>query len=173
MRLSPRVKPGGRGLLPCAFPPSSGLLPDTRKRACCGGPLDGDGDKACDVDTTIWTTETWSALGFRIDEPHHFGYELLSSGTLDKATVASSRRRPGLRRSELCGLKWSDIDLEERTLIVRRTVQRVRGRGLVSGNPKTEKSRRTVVLGDEVAGKLRRHRVRHLRWQNTPSKEGW
>ena len=76
------------------------------------------------------------------------------------ATLFHLAAQTGLRRSELCGLKWSDIDLEERTLIVRRTVQRVRGQGLVAGNPKTEKSRRTVVLGDEVAGKLRRHRMR-------------
>jgi integrase len=85
---------------------------------------------------------------------------LAATGNSPFATLFHVAAQTGLRRSELCGLRWSDIDLEERTLTVRRTVQRVRGQGLVSGNPKTEKSRRTVVLGDEIAGKLRRHRAR-------------
>jgi integrase len=37
----------------------------------------------------------------------------------------------GLRRGELLGLGWSDIDLDEATLTVQQTVQRVGGRLLV------------------------------------------
>lgn len=51
----------------------------------------------------------------------------------------------GLRRSELCGLKWSDIDLVAGTLSIER------GRGIVGGEqaPKTKRSRRGIPLDTE------------------------
>ena len=39
----------------------------------------------------------------------------------------------GLRIGELCGLQWSDIDFENGTLSVKRTVQRVYRNGLFRG----------------------------------------
>ncbi|MEU4390311.1 tyrosine-type recombinase/integrase [Kribbella sp. NPDC023855] len=51
----------------------------------------------------------------------------------------------GLRRGELLGLKWADIDQVEKTLEVRRTLQRVDG-ALQAVTPKTKKSKRTVPL---------------------------
>ena len=53
----------------------------------------------------------------------------------------------GMRRGELLGLRWQDVDLDERKLHVRQTVQRLgRGEGLVMGPPKTARSRRTIPL---------------------------
>lgn len=43
----------------------------------------------------------------------------------------------GLRLGEVCGLKWSDIDWQERTITVNRTVQRVSQNATDSYNPKT------------------------------------
>lgn len=51
----------------------------------------------------------------------------------------------GLRRGELLGLRWEDIDLEAGVLEVRRTLQRVAGE-LRAVLPKTRTSRRTVPL---------------------------
>ncbi|GAA1534515.1 site-specific integrase [Kribbella lupini] len=51
----------------------------------------------------------------------------------------------GLRRGELLGLKWDDIDWVEKTVEIRRTLQRVDG-ALQAVTPKTRKSRRTVPL---------------------------
>lgn len=67
----------------------------------------------------------------------------------------------GLRVGEVCGLKWSDIDLEKRILTVRRTVQRV---AVHDGNnrtvvmimpPKTETSVREIPIPDTVFDMLK------------------
>ena len=62
----------------------------------------------------------------------------------------------GLRLGELCALQWADIDFEEKTLTVNRTVQRIAVPGymtktiLLETNPKSESSRRTIPLTPEL-----------------------
>jgi integrase len=68
----------------------------------------------------------------------------------------------GLRRGELLGLRWDDIDLESRQLHVRRALQRTGG-GLRFVEPKTQSALRTVVLPRLAIRSLREHRKR----QNT------
>jgi integrase len=63
----------------------------------------------------------------------------------------------GLRKGEVLGLAWSDIDLESGAFKVRRTVQRVRGR-LLFGKTKTKKSTRTLYLGRVCLAALAKHR---------------
>jgi integrase len=65
----------------------------------------------------------------------------------------------GLRRGELLGLLWEDIDLESRQLHVRRALQRTEGR-LRFVEPKTKTSLRTVVLPKLAVRQLREHRKR-------------
>ena len=65
----------------------------------------------------------------------------------------------GMRRSELCGLKWEDIDLDNGSLRVVRTLQRLDGLGLVEGRPKTDKLRRTLVLSPTAIATMRRVRA--------------
>jgi integrase len=55
----------------------------------------------------------------------------------------------GLRRSELFALKWGDIDFENQTMNVSRSIY-----GQVSGNCKTEASRKPVPLASYVAADL-------------------
>ena len=64
----------------------------------------------------------------------------------------------GLRRSELCGLKWDAVDLAGGTLRVVRTLQRITGHRLVEGQPKTDRSRRSIDLSPAAVGLL--HDVR-------------
>jgi integrase len=64
----------------------------------------------------------------------------------------------GLRQGELLGLRWQDVDLETRRLCVRHTLARVGGK-LVLLEPKTERSRRTIVLPEVVVVALRAHRT--------------
>ncbi len=79
----------------------------------------------------------------------------------------------GLRQGEILALRWEDIDIESRTLRVCRTVQRVRGR-LVFGEPKSNRSRRSIGLPDIAVNCLRQHQVRQKldrlvageRWQD-------
>ena len=52
----------------------------------------------------------------------------------------------GLRRGEICGLKWEDFDAENGKLKVRRSVAKRKGGGLNIGETKTETGTRTIVL---------------------------
>lgn len=65
----------------------------------------------------------------------------------------------GMRRGELLGLRWSDVDLERGELHVQQTVQRITGLGMVFRQPKTRLSRRSVALSGEAVSLLRRHRL--------------
>lgn len=68
----------------------------------------------------------------------------------------------GLRCGELLRLKWSDIDLDARTLSVNRQVQRMRdGSGLAFSTPQNSKFRRTIRLTNATAEALSGHR----KWQ--------
>lgn len=65
----------------------------------------------------------------------------------------------GLRRGELLGLRWADVDLDAAELTIRQTVTRVAG-SLQYQPPKTRRSRRTLPLPDPVVSALRLHRAR-------------
>jgi hypothetical protein len=52
----------------------------------------------------------------------------------------------GIRRGELSGLEWGDIDLEEQTISIRRSCCQVTGMGIVTGDTKTQSSRRTIAI---------------------------
>ena len=64
----------------------------------------------------------------------------------------------GLRRSEICGLKWENVDLIAGRLAVVATLQRITGKGLVEGQPKTARSRRSIALSPVAVSVL--HGVR-------------
>lgn len=65
----------------------------------------------------------------------------------------------GLRKGELLALRWQDVDLDEGTIRVRQTVQRLPHVGLVYGPPKSLRSRRTIPLPAASSKALRRHRA--------------
>jgi integrase len=64
-----------------------------------------------------------------------------------------------MRQGELFALRWSDINLDARTLNVRHTLRR--GTRTLA-EPKTERARRTLRIGADVAAILREHRLRQL-----------
>ena len=65
-----------------------------------------------------------------------------------------------MRLGELCALKWTDIDFENRTVTVNRTVQRlavgdqVSKTVLMETDPKSESSRRTIPLTAPILERL-------------------
>jgi integrase len=67
----------------------------------------------------------------------------------------------GLRQGELLALRWEDVDIEEKTLTVRRTITKDGGKLLI-GPTKTAKGRRTVKLTRDAAEALREHLTRQL-----------
>lgn len=67
----------------------------------------------------------------------------------------------GLRRSELCGLQWPDIDLDAGVLSVKRALVEVDGKAFVKG-PKSAASRRTVDFDAVTVDVLRRWKVRQV-----------
>lgn len=63
----------------------------------------------------------------------------------------------GLRRGELLGLRWQDVDLEQGTVTVAQAAQFVKGQGVIFRRPKTHKSRRTIVLPATAVEALKAH----------------
>ena len=65
----------------------------------------------------------------------------------------------GLRRGELLGLRWGDIDLEKATLSVVQTLQQLRNGEYIFREPKTRRSRRQIALSPDLALLLTEHRL--------------
>ena len=57
----------------------------------------------------------------------------------------------GLRRGEICGIKWSDIDFNEGTLCIKRSVSTKEGGGVSIGETKTDAGARTIIMPPSVA----------------------
>src|SRR5207253_404330 len=73
----------------------------------------------------------------------------------------------GMRRGELLGLKWQDIDFTGGVLHVRRALSRLptqmgkeRGDLYIEAEPKTRSSRRSIALPHFAAEALKQHRIR-------------
>ena len=60
----------------------------------------------------------------------------------------------GLRRGEICGIKWSDIDFNEGTLCIKRSVSTKEGGGVSIGETKTDAGVRTIIMPPSVANLL-------------------
>jgi len=64
----------------------------------------------------------------------------------------------GLRRGEILGLRWSDVDFEGRVLRVNQALQRIGGKLQVT-EVKTERSRRVVAIPESVVRALKARRA--------------
>ena len=68
----------------------------------------------------------------------------------------------GMRRGELLGLRWQDVNFDTRSLQVQRTISRQRKRGIVESEPKTSRGRRNIILPPFAIDVLKQHRTRQL-----------
>jgi len=73
---------------------------------------------------------------------------------LNAAIVLSATM--GLRRGEILGLDWQDVNLESGTLKVRQTLTRNQDGTYYLGEPKTKRSRRTLAMTDAARESLLR-----------------
>ncbi len=76
----------------------------------------------------------------------------------------------GMRRGEVVGLKWSDLDVTNKRLSVQRTLQCVAGRPVEFG-VKTRTSRRCIDLDTGTIGELQRWRQR-IQDEGLPAGDG-
>ena len=65
----------------------------------------------------------------------------------------------GLRRGELLGLQWQDIDFKDLTISIRRNITYTPERGNVVDTPKTDESVRTIPILPYVAALLKEYRA--------------
>ncbi|MFC8271390.1 tyrosine-type recombinase/integrase [Streptomyces sp. NPDC057271] len=83
--------------------------------------------------------------------------------------------RTGLRKGELLGLRWEDLDLDGGTASVRRSLQRTPSGGLTALPTKTLASERRIALPTECVHSLKNHRQRQeaehkvagVRWKDS------
>ena len=108
-----------------------------------------------------------------VDPPAQKRSEVATALTIEEATAvlhaARGKRNEarwtvalalGLRQSEALALQWKDIDLLGGSLTVRRTIHRVKGKGLIYEEPKTSRSRRTLALPGHLRSALIEHKQR-------------
>jgi integrase len=95
---------------------------------------------------------------------------LLNHVESDRMAHAWHLALSGLRRGELCGLLWSDIDLDAGTLTVAHNRVSVNGRPMDS-DPKTDRSARTLPLTPALTAVLpRAQAIQRLRgWPSVPT----
>ncbi len=63
----------------------------------------------------------------------------------------------GMRRGELLGLQWNDLDWRTGTISVKRQVYELKGGGWRFQEPKTARGRRSIKLGANILAALREH----------------
>ncbi len=77
-------------------------------------------------------------------------------GTAWRPSTSPPCTRTGLRRGEILGLKWTDVDLDAGTLSVQRSLDK----DGTFNPPKRKNSRRTVKLTGQATEALKGHRAR-------------
>ena len=85
--------------------------------------------------------------------------KVLKAAESDRLEAAWHLALGGLRRGEVCGLTWADVDLEAGELRVRHTRILVDG-VVIESTPKTAKGERALPLPDSLTRVLKRARTR-------------
>lgn len=78
----------------------------------------------------------------------------------------------GVRKGELLGFEWKDVNWEAKSIEVKRTVQYTKAKGVYVDTPKNKSSRRIVYVSDAVMEVLKDHREWQLQ-QKKIMKKKW
>jgi len=65
----------------------------------------------------------------------------------------------GMRRGELCGLEWADIDLKNNLIDINKTSLYLPGIGVFNDTTKTKSSQRIVSIPEDVSAILKQHKA--------------
>jgi integrase len=87
--------------------------------------------------------------------------KLLDTVDITHKTIIRLLLFTGMRRGELLGLKWSDVDFGNFTLQIERTLQYTPDRGLFEDETKNRNSMRTIKLSQSAVADLRFYK----KWQ--------
>ncbi len=71
----------------------------------------------------------------------------------------------GMRRGEILGLNWSDIDFANKTIRIQRSLAYIPKKGYVLTSTKTLKSKRIVPISDMVVNELIKYRAQQEIWK--------
>lgn len=85
----------------------------------------------------------------------------------------------GIRLGEVCGLKWSDVDFNNKSITINRTVQRIKNTNDSNGNktkkivstPKSETSKRTIPLPDFLYSMMLKYKSNNNHYILTDSED--
>ena len=67
----------------------------------------------------------------------------------------------GMRLGEICALEWSDLDVENKTISVNKSVRKIKGE-LIITTPKTKSSIRTIRINDDLVDLLLEMKERQI-----------
>lgn len=84
--------------------------------------------------------------------------EQLAQEDLEHRAMITLLLYSGMRRGELCGLEWSDIDFKNDIIEIRRNSVYIAKKGIVTTTPKTESSVRAEKLPHAVMDLLQKHK---------------
>ncbi len=101
--------------------------------------------------------ETWTA-----GEVQKFLAVAIEEGTQTQVFYTTAIET-GMRKGELCGLKWDDVDLNRSRISVRRTLIKA-GAEPVMGTPKSGRGRAIAISADLVR-LLRKHKAEQNEWR--------
>ena len=85
----------------------------------------------------------------------------LKSAPVQEAMMVKLFLLTGMRRGELCGLEWKDIDFEKKVLSIHRASQYLKDKGIFTKDPKTTSSKRSMPLSGTTIELLKNYKA----WQ--------
>ena len=87
----------------------------------------------------------------------------LQSEPLKYRTAVMLTLYTGMRRGEICGLDWSDIDFKNNLLSITKSVVYTVSTGLQEGQTKTKSSQRIINIPDDMTAMLNEYRHEQLK----------
>jgi integrase len=109
-----------------------------------------------------------------VPSPDEFEHDVLDDDQLRKL-VEGFRSSPalfplvrvlaftGCRRNEALALRWTDLDVAQKTLRIERAWGETKARGLYLKSPKRENHKRTITIDDDTIAVLAAQREKHQR----------
>lgn len=107
-----------------------------------------DPPRSATTEMSVWSPEQLRTFVDSVRDDRLFAGWLLAATT-------------GMRRGEILGLRWRDVDLDAATVSIRQ-IRTVANYQVVALTPKTDKGARTIALDPLTVAVLRNHRVAQM-----------